>query len=79
MIAFDPVSSRIKELLTSHNKKKRIYNKDIAKALDLTPEYFAVIKKRGKIPYKAIATFCHHNEVSINWVLLGQGEKGLCK
>jgi hypothetical protein len=68
---------RIKKLL-SNNSKQRIYNKDIAKALDLTPEYFAVIKKREKIPYEAIATFCRQREISINWILLGQGSKELC-
>lgn len=79
MIVFDHVMYRIKELLSSSNNKQRIYNKDIAGALSLTPEYFAVIKKRGKIPYEAIASFCQKRKISINWILFGQEPKRLCR
>ena len=63
---------RIEKIIAADRKKRRVYNKEIAQALELTPEYFAVIKKRGKIPYEAIATFCRNREISINWVLFGQ-------
>ncbi len=78
MITFSQVMQRIQTLLEKDNRQ-HIYNKDIAYALELTPEYFAVIKKRGKIPYEAIAAFCFTRQVSLNWILLGQGEKRLCK
>jgi len=72
MIQFNEIMQRIEELIAVGNDTRRIYNKEIAQALNLTPEYFAVIKKRGKIPYEAIATFCRNREISINWVLFGQ-------
>ncbi len=72
MIDFSDTISRIKQIISKDQKKQRIYNKDIAKALGLTPEYFAVIKKRGKIPYEAIANFCKERKISINWILFGQ-------
>ncbi len=72
MIIFDEIMQRIKEVITTHTDKRRIYNKEVAQALELTPEYFAVIKKREKIPYKAIALFCKKQNISINWVLFGQ-------
>jgi hypothetical protein len=79
MIAFNQVMYRIRELLEKDNQQQHIYNKDIARALKLTPEYFAVIKKRGKIPYEAIASFCRQHEVSLNWILMGQGPLKLCQ
>ena len=72
MIIFDEIMQRIKEVIATHTDKRRIYNKEVAQALELTPEYFAVIKKREKIPYEAIALFCKKQNISINWVLFGQ-------
>ncbi|MEA3491418.1 MAG: hypothetical protein U9R27_05915 [Campylobacterota bacterium] len=75
MIVFHDVTKRIEEVLSATDRKKRIYNKEIAKALQLSPEYFAVIKKREKIPYEAIATFGRNRKISINWILFGQEPK----
>jgi len=72
MIVFQDTVRRIEKVIGRDTNKKRIYNKDIAQALGLSPEYFAVIKKRGKIPYEAIANFCKEREISINWILFGQ-------
>ncbi|HFS85231.1 MAG TPA: hypothetical protein ENK72_01270 [Epsilonproteobacteria bacterium] len=72
MIQFNEIMQRIEEVIAAGNDNRRIYNKEIAQALNLTPEYFAVIKKRGKIPYEAIATFCRNRKISINWVLFEQ-------
>ena len=72
MIQFNDMMHRIEIIIDNHIEKRRIYDKEIAQALNLTPEYFAVIKKRGKIPYEAIAAFCQAEKVSMNWVLFGQ-------
>ena len=72
MVHFNDIIHRIEKIITVDTEKRRIYNKEVARALELTPEYFAVIKKRGKIPYEAIADFCRDREISINWVLFGQ-------
>lgn len=72
MIQFNDIMQRIEKVIATNRKNRRVYNKEIAQALELTPEYFAVIKKRGKIPYEAIAAFCRNREISINWVLFGQ-------
>jgi len=72
MIHFNDIMQRIEKVIAVNTKNRRVYNKEVAQALELTPEYFAVIKKRGKIPYEAIATFCRKREISINWILFGQ-------
>jgi len=72
MIHFNDIIQRIEKIIAVNTENRRVYNKEVAQALELTPEYFAVIKKRGKIPYEAIAVFCRKREISINWILFGQ-------
>lgn len=75
MIDFLEVSERIRTILHTTLQKEKIYDRDIAHALDLDPQYYAVIKKRKKIPYEAIACFCQHHQVSMNWILFNQKPK----
>ena len=63
---------RIREILLAQTKQKRILDREIASALKLDPQYFAVIKKRNKIPYKSIAHFCKEQHINMNWILLEQ-------
>lgn len=72
MIDFYEVMQRIKQILIIEKRKEKILDRDIADALNLDPQYFAVIKKRKKIPYEAITYFCKHSHISMNWVLLEQ-------
>lgn len=72
MIDFDEIMQRIKLVLSSQKNKNKILDKDIANALSLDPQYYAVMKRRKKIPYESIAYFSKDNKVSINWILLNQ-------
>jgi hypothetical protein len=71
MLDFIEIMSRIKTILSKKNGEK-IYDKEIAKALGLKPSYYAVIKRRNKIPYKAIALFAHQNSLSLNWIFFNK-------
>jgi len=77
MIDFYEVMQRVKQILSLHNKKEKILDRDIADALELNPQYFAVIKRRKKIPYEAIAYFCKRHNISMNWILLEQNSPNL--
>jgi hypothetical protein len=77
MIDFHAVMQRVKQILSLHNKKEKILDRDIADALELNPQYFAVIKRRKKIPYEAIAYFCKRYNISMNWILLKQNTPNL--
>lgn len=72
MIDFYEVMQRMKQILTSQIKKEKILDKDIAEALALNPQYFAVIKRRKKIPYEAIAYFSKNNKLNMTWILFNQ-------
>ncbi len=70
MIDFPEVMSRVKHVLSGQMKQEKIRDRDIADALKLDPQYFAVIKKRKKIPYEHLAHFCKTSKVNLNWILL---------
>jgi len=77
MIDFYDVMQRIRDLLQTQIKKEKILDKDIAIALQLNPQNYAVIKRRQKIPYEAIAHFSMKNKINMNWVLFAQKPKHL--
>lgn len=72
MIDFHEVMQRVKQILSTQTKKEKILDRDIADSLELDPQYFAVIKRRKKIPYEPLAYFCKHHNISMNWLLLAQ-------
>jgi len=72
MIAFRDVMQRVKEILQQTTGNEKILDRDIAHALHLDPQYFAVIKRRNKIPYESLAYFCRSHKISMNWILLKQ-------
>ena len=77
MIDFQEVMQRIKKFLIIQTKQEKILDKDIADALKLDPQYYAVIKRRKKIPYEKLAYFCKENKISMNWILLEQKPQNL--
>lgn len=77
MIIFQEVMQRVKDVLIINSRKEKILDRDLANSLHLDPQYFAVIKKRKKIPYEHLAYFCKESKVSLNWVLLNQKPKYL--
>ena len=72
MIDFNDVMFRIKQILTQDSEKKKIFDKDIALALDLNPQNYAVIKRRKRIPYESIAYFSKKHKLNMNWILFAQ-------
>jgi len=72
MIAFNDVMQRMRMILQHQTGAEKIRDRDIASALKLDPQYFAVIKRRNKIPYEALALFCKTHRISLNWLLFAQ-------
>jgi len=77
VIDFDDVMLRVKEILATHKTQTKIRDKDIADFLKLDAQYYAVIKRRKKLPYESLAILCTNYHISMNWVLLGQEPKYL--
>jgi hypothetical protein len=76
-IKLNHIIQRLKSTLQHIKKSQKIYDKDIAYALNLDAQYFAVIKKRGKIPYRELAQFCFDNEIDLKWMLFGETSRNI--
>jgi len=72
MIVFDEVSLRIRTVLSLKMQKEKILDKDVAHALNIDPQNYAVIKRRKKIPFEAIAYFSKKNKLNMTWILFAQ-------
>ena len=77
MIAFNDVMERMRSVLQTQLDQQKIRDRDIASALDLDPQYYAVIKRRNKIPYESLALFCKKHRISLNWLLFAQNPSKL--
>jgi len=74
-VHFDNIMQRLEEVVREKSGKTKVLNKEIARELGLTPDYYAVIKKRGKIPYLSLALFAQKEGLNLNWLLLGSQPK----
>ena len=77
MLCLQEIIEKLRDVLSSEQKSGKIYDKDIANALDMTTVNFASIKKRASIPYSNILDFCAIKKISINWLLYGQDPSSL--
>lgn len=71
MDSFDRILQKLKTVIAKGGK--RIVNdKEVAKALGLTPQNFSNLKQRDSIPTEYIMNFCAKNKISINWMFYDQ-------
>jgi len=77
MLIVSEIIEKLKDIISSDGKVGKVYDKDVAKALDITQINFATMKKRDKIPFDKILDFCAIKKISINWLLYGQDPSSL--
>lgn len=77
-MSFCDVLDRLKDVL-SCEKGGIIFDKDVAKALEINQFNFATMKARSTIPLQEITTFCVKRKISINWILFGQAIESIRK
>lgn len=68
---FNSIMGKIKVHLED-KYKRRIYDTDIAAALDISKEHFCRCKKNSKIPLESIISFCAKESIVINYILFDQ-------
>ncbi|WP_456479393.1 S24 family peptidase [Nautilia sp.] len=76
---FDKIIEKIKDILSLEVGERKVLNKDVAKALGITPEHLSMLKKRNKIPYEELAYFCAKRKISLNWLLFDQQIENIAK
>ena len=77
MNSFMDMVEEIKSIVSDDFKPKKVFDKDVAKVLDISQMNFATMKKRNKIPFTELLDFCAKKSISINWLLYGQSPESL--
>ncbi|MEA1891151.1 MAG: hypothetical protein U9N33_00400 [Campylobacterota bacterium] len=62
---FYAITDEIKSYL-AQSKKKKVLDKDVADALEISQANFATIKRRNSTPYKNILNFCQKEKICCN-------------
>ena len=77
MKSFTEIVEEIKDIISADIPGKKIFDKDVAQALDISQMNFATMKKRERIPYEELLNFCAKRSISINWLLYDQSPESL--
>lgn len=77
MLVVSEIIEKLKDVLSTDGKEGKVFDKDVAEALELSQANFATMKNRNKIPYSNILDFCALKKISINWLLYNQSPNSL--
>ena len=77
MIEVSDMIEKLKDVLSKQVDDGKIYDKDVATALEISQANFATMKTRNKIPFGSVLDFCALKKISINWLLYGQDPSSL--
>jgi hypothetical protein len=77
MFNINEIIEKLRDVLSSEKEDGKVFDKEIASALDLTSVNFATMKKRNSVPFSNILDFCALKKISINWMLYGQDPSSL--
>ncbi|KLD99369.1 S24 family peptidase [Aliarcobacter butzleri] len=77
MFIVDEIIEKLKDIISADGKNGKVFDKDVAKSLELSQANFATMKNRGKIPFTNILNFCAKKKISINWLLYNQNPDSL--
>ncbi|MGM0518210.1 MAG: S24 family peptidase [Campylobacterota bacterium] len=77
MLDVGEIIDKLKDIVSADGKNGKVFDKDVAKSLNLSQANFATMKNRGKIPYSNILNFCALKKISINWLLYNQNPNSL--
>jgi phage repressor protein C with HTH and peptisase S24 domain len=72
MLILGEVIERMKDIISESGVDGKIFDKDVATALNIPQARFATMKKRNSIPYKQILEFCAIKKISANWLFFDQ-------
>lgn len=77
MLIVGEVIEKLKDIISTDKGSGKVFDKDVAQALDISQVNFATMKNRGKIPFDKILDFCASKKISINWLLYNQNPSSL--
>lgn len=59
----------IKDIISKQCGERKVFDKDVAKALGITSVNLATMKKRKKIPFEEICEFASKKKLDLNYIL----------
>jgi phage repressor protein C with HTH and peptisase S24 domain len=72
MLILSEIIEKLKDVLSESAIGKKVFDKDVATALNIPQATFATMKKRNSIPYEEILEFCAIKKISVNWLFFDQ-------
>ena len=72
MLILGEIIEKLKDVLSESTIGKKVFDKDVATALNIPQATFATMKKRNSIPYEEILEFCALKKISVNWLFFDQ-------
>jgi phage repressor protein C with HTH and peptisase S24 domain len=76
-MTFKELLPKLKDVISQELGNKKVFDKDVADALEINQLTFATMKNRGKVPYEEILDFCAKRKISINWLFYNQATRSL--
>ena len=72
MLILGEIIEKLKDVISEHVVGQKVFDKDVAMALNIPQATFATMKKRNSIPYEEILEFCALKKISVNWLFFDQ-------
>ena len=66
------IIEKLKDVISETKIAGKVFDKDVATALNIPQATFATMKKRNSIPYEEILEFCALKKISVNWLFFDQ-------
>ena len=60
---FSAILKELKLHLSKDGESTKVYDKEVAEALGISPINLATLKKRNSIPFERILNFCYQEEL----------------
>ena len=72
MMNLGEIIEKLKDVISETKIGSKVFDKDVATALNIPQATFATMKKRNSIPYEEILEFCALKKISVNWLFFDQ-------
>jgi phage repressor protein C with HTH and peptisase S24 domain len=72
MLILSEIIEKLKDVISETKIGGKVFDKDVAQALNIPQATFATMKKRNSIPYEEILEFCALKKISVNWLFFDQ-------
>jgi len=72
MLHLNEIIEKLKDVISETKIGGKVFDKDVANALNIPQATFATMKKRNSIPYEEILEFCALKKISVNWLFFDQ-------